>query len=226
MSTRRTENVISRGPPALNPSARSARSARRIKTQALVSETISLKSSTVAKLLCNATGHPSTVPDLSTDYTIYRLAKIDEALRPAMTAPASAENMLLAVVGAHLSGFPLNRDLLSRGATLDLVTTTAKCYKLYALPTQGAVPKPGLQRVAEGGNSIEVEVWRMPLSLMGSFLSTVAPPLGIGSIEMIDGRWVHGFICEPIGFKNAVDITAFKGWRPYIQSLSSSGSNT
>ncbi|KAJ5747763.1 uncharacterized protein N7511_009459 [Penicillium nucicola] len=133
--------------------------------------------------------------------------------------PSSANSMQLAVVGAHLSGFPLNKDLVCRGATLATATTTAPCYQLYALHTTGPVLKPGLKRVSDGGNSIEVEVWDMPLDQMGSFLNTVAAPLGLGSIELQNGRWVHGFICEPTGFENAKDVTGYGGWRSYIQSL-------
>ena len=59
-----------------------------------------------------------------------------------------------AVVGAHLSGLPLNGQLLERGARLRARTSTAPQYRLYALPGT-TPPKPGLQRVAEGGASLE-----------------------------------------------------------------------
>lgn len=135
-----------------------------------------------------------------------------------------SDAMQLAVVGAHLSGFPLNKDLVSRGATLVTATTTAPCYQLFALQKMdpNAVSKPGLKRVADGGEPIEVEVWNMPAKEMSSFLGTVATPLGIGSIELKDGQWVHGFICEPIGLENAEDVTSFSGWRGYSQSLNTS----
>ncbi|KAJ5320316.1 Urea carboxylase [Penicillium antarcticum] len=136
--------------------------------------------------------------------------------------PVSANSTQLAVVGAHLSGFPLNKDLVSRGATFATATVTAQCYQLFALHTTSPVSKPGLKRVSDGGDSIEVEVWNMPLDMMGSFLGTLAAPLGLGSIELQDGRWVHGFICEPTGFENAKDVTNFGGWRGYTQYLTSS----
>lgn len=128
--------------------------------------------------------------------------------------------MQLAVVGAHLSGFPLNKGLVSRGAVLGSITRTASCYQLFALQTNSSVQKPGLKRVVDGGESIKVEVWNMPLKTVGSFLSTIEAPLGIGSIELQDGSWVHGFICEPNGLDNAKDITSFRGWRGFMQSLS------
>ncbi|CAI7672942.1 unnamed protein product [Penicillium pancosmium] len=136
--------------------------------------------------------------------------------------PPALNLMELAVVGAHLSGFPLNKDLVSRGATLVTATATAPFYRLFALDTSGPVSKPGLKRVADGGESIEVEVWKIPLDKMGGFLGTIAAPLGIGSVELQDGRWVHGFICEPVGLENSKDITSFGGWRGYSQSLTTS----
>ena len=108
----------------------------------------------------------------------------------ALATPATQAVLPLAVVGAHLSGLPLNGQLLERGATLLQVTTTAPAYKLYALP--GTLPpKPGLQRVAEGGGAIAVEVWALPQAAVGSFLALIPPPLGLGSIELADGRQDH-----------------------------------
>ncbi|KAL4873030.1 hypothetical protein BDV12DRAFT_182654 [Aspergillus spectabilis] len=140
--------------------------------------------------------------------------------------PVPRDSMKLAVVGAHLSGFPLNKDLVVRGATLAESTATAPCYKLYQLQSTSAVLKPGLKRVASGGRSIELEVWNLPRAQFGSFLETVKAPLGIGSVELQDGQWVHGFICEPEGLVGAIDITSYGGWRAYTKSLSSATSST
>jgi len=125
--------------------------------------------------------------------------------------------MELAVVGAHLSGFPLNKDLTTLGASLSKRTSTSPHYKLYAL--QGTTPaKPGLVRDLLQGSSIEVELWAIPLSNVGAFLSTIPSPLGLGTIELEDGRWVKGFICEPYGLQGAKDVTAYGGWRKYKAS--------
>ncbi|PYI02086.1 urea amidolyase [Aspergillus sclerotiicarbonarius CBS 121057] len=136
-------------------------------------------------------------------------------------AVVNPEAMQLVVVGAHLSGLPLNKDLVMHEAKLVAATRTAPCYRLFALQTGSSIPKPGLKRVGDGGASIEVEVWELPLQKVGGFLTTVPSPLGIGSVELQDGRWVQGFICEPFGLANAEDITRFGGWRNYVQSLRS-----
>jgi allophanate hydrolase len=43
--------------------------------------------------------------------------------------------------------------------------------------------------------------------------------LGLGSLELADGRFVHGFLCEAHALANARDISAFRGWRAYLDSL-------
>ncbi len=132
--------------------------------------------------------------------------------------PATTPTLPIAVVGAHLSGLPLNGQLLERGATLREVTRTAPSYRLYALPDTRPA-KPGLQRCADGGASIEVEVWEMPLAQAGSFLALVPAPLCLGSLELADGRFVHGFLCEAHALSRATDISHFGGWRAYLASL-------
>jgi len=133
-------------------------------------------------------------------------------------APASTATLAIAVVGAHLSGLPLNGQLTERGAHLRLATTTAPQYRLFALP--GTVPpKPGLLRVASGGAAIAVEVWDVPLTAVGSFLALIPQPLGLGSLSLADSSSVHGFICEAHALNGAKDITSFGGWRAYLASL-------
>jgi allophanate hydrolase len=118
----------------------------------------------------------------------------------------------LAVVGAHLSGQPLNWQLVERGARLLRSTRTTAQYGLYALP--GTVPpKPGLIR--DGSSAIEIEVWEMPSRHYGSFVAEIPSPLGIGSLELEDGSKVQGFLCEAWAIAGAQDISAFGGWRAF-----------
>ncbi|MFZ3152989.1 allophanate hydrolase [Pseudomonas sp.] len=129
-------------------------------------------------------------------------------------APGSVR---VAVVGAHLSGMPLNFQLTSRDAVLVEQTSSATTYRLYALP--GTVPpKPGLARVAEDGAAIIVELWDIPQARFGEFVAEIPAPLGIGNLQLADGRWVKGFICEPYALNGARDITSFGGWRAFIAS--------
>lgn len=129
--------------------------------------------------------------------------------------PATQATLPLAVVGAHLSGLPLNGQLIERGATLQQATHTAPLYQLFELP--GTQPrKPGLLRCGPGGHAIEVEVWNLPLQHVGSFLALIPQPLGLGTLELADGRRVHGFLCEPLALEGAHDISHHGGWRAHL----------
>ena len=121
----------------------------------------------------------------------------------------------LVVLGAHLSGQPLNYQLTSRGAYLLSKCRTAPCYQFYAL-AQTTPEKPGLVRVTDGGVRIEVEVWRLSVSAFGSFVNEVPAPLTIGTIELDNGRWVNGFLCEPVALECAVNISRHGGWLNYL----------
>ncbi|MGA1328500.1 MAG: allophanate hydrolase [Rubrivivax sp.] len=134
---------------------------------------------------------------------------------PWLRAPATEAVLPIAVVGAHLSGLPLNGQLTERGATLLRATRTAPCYRLHELPGT-TPPKPGLQRVAAGGAAVEVEVWALPQAQVGSFLALIPAPLGLGTVELEDGSPVHGFLCEAHALAGARDITAHGGWRAWL----------
>lgn len=134
--------------------------------------------------------------------------------------------MTVAVVGAHLSGMPLNTQLTERDGVLLEATHTAPCYRLYALANT-VPPKPGLIRSEkDGGDCIPIELWRMPMKHFGSFVGLIPAPLGIGSLETTDGRWVKGFICEPWAIGDATDITALGGWRNYIAQVATNAQET
>jgi allophanate hydrolase len=124
----------------------------------------------------------------------------------------------LAVVGAHLTGLPLNRELTERGARLVRRTRTAASYRLFALPGT-TPPKPGMVRTAgEGGQAIEVEVWELPIARFGSFVAAIPGPLSIGTIELNDGGVVQGFLCESAATAGAEDISHYGGWRNYLRA--------
>jgi allophanate hydrolase len=122
----------------------------------------------------------------------------------------------LAVVGAHLTGQPLNSQLTQRGARLKKTCRTAPGYRLYALA--GTKPgKPGLARDDQfPGPGIEVEVWTIPVNQFGSFVAEVPEPLGIGNVTLDSGELVKCFVCEPYALASATEITHFGGWRAYL----------
>lgn len=140
---------------------------------------------------------------------------------PPIGAPAATgveHSIEIAVVGAHLSGQPLNYQLIERGARLVRAARSARGYSLYAL-NASTPARPGLIYDGAGKGGVELELWALPLASVGSFLAEVAPPLGIGTIVLEDGSRVKGFICEAHAAAGADDITGFGGWRAYLHSL-------
>ncbi|HET6406665.1 MAG TPA: amidase family protein, partial [Chthoniobacteraceae bacterium] len=125
----------------------------------------------------------------------------------------------LSVVGAHLSGQPLNHQLTSRGAQLIKTCRTAPCYRFFALANTTPA-KPGLVR-SPGfvGSGIDTEVWRLSPAAFGEFVAEVPAPMGIGTVTLDDGSEVKGFLCEVSALEGALDITEFGGWKAYRESL-------
>jgi allophanate hydrolase len=127
--------------------------------------------------------------------------------------------LLMAVVGAHLSGQPLNWQMTQRKARLVRTVKTHPDYRLYVLPNSTPA-KPGLVYVpGYAGQGIELEIWAMPEDTVGSFLAGIPAPLGLGTVRLEDGTSVKGFLCEPAGIEGAEEITHLGGWRNYLASL-------
>ena len=124
-------------------------------------------------------------------------------------APAWGTPATLVVVGAHLSGQPLNHELTDRGGRLIRPATTAAAYRLHALATDP--PKPGLVRVSSGGAPIAAELWALPVDGFGDFVRRVPSPLSIGTVELEDGSRHPGFLCEGWALAGTADITALGG---------------
>ena len=125
--------------------------------------------------------------------------------------------ILMAVVGAHLTGQPLNWQLTSRHARLVRTIRTHSDYRLYVLPNSTPA-KPGLvYSPGCAGPGIELEVWAMPEDTVGSFLNGIPAPLSLGTVRLEDGTNVKGFLCESSGIDGAEEITHLGGWRSYIQ---------
>lgn len=140
---------------------------------------------------------------------------------PAPLANAQDGSLELVVCGAHLQGLPLNHQLTQRGGVLVSTTHSAPRYKLFALA--GGPPKRPAMLRDENGQAIEVEVWRLPIETLGSFLAGIPAPLGLGQVELADGSWKCGFICTAGALNEggeAEDITEFGGWRGWVRSTS------
>lgn len=132
------------------------------------------------------------------------------------TAPAQTaghDRLQIVVCGAHLDGLALNYQLRQRGAILRSAARSAPHYRLYALADG---KRPGMVRDEQQGASIALEVWDLPHHEVGSFLAAIPAPLGLGKVELEDGRWLTGFICENYGLQGAQEITSYGGWRSWL----------
>jgi allophanate hydrolase len=135
---------------------------------------------------------------------------------PSRAATYNDGGIDLFVVGAHLTGMPLNKELSALKARFVAAVQTAPEYKLYALANTTPA-KPGLMRVPVGAE-IAGEVWRLTPEAFGRFVAKIPSPLGIGKIHLNDGSQVSGFLCEAYALHDAQDITALGGWRAFVAS--------
>ncbi|MDB5522374.1 MAG: putative glutamyl-tRNA(Gln) amidotransferase subunit [Rhizobium sp.] len=122
----------------------------------------------------------------------------------------------IAVVGAHLTGLPLNHELTSLGGIFLREVETVADYRLFALP--GTVPpKPGILRTTPGkGAHIKAEIWALEPSAFGTLVARIPAPLGIGTLSFTDGTTTKGFLVEAVAVDGAEDISAFGGRRGYL----------
>lgn len=164
-----------------------------------------------------ADGKPGSITLLGRSGMDGRLAGLAEAFIAAEPLPdattARADEIALAVCGAHMSGMPLNHELTVLGGRFLRATQTAPRYRLYTL-SGGPPERPGLLRI-EKGAAIALEVWALPKTAAGAFLAGIPSPLCIGTVELADGTTAHGFLVETAGVQGAEDITHLGGWRAY-----------
>jgi allophanate hydrolase len=166
-------------------------------------------------------GLPSSLTLIGRAGTDGYLASIAARLHgEAITAPARAvaPRIEIAVVGAHLSGLPLNHELTSAGGTFVRSVETVPDYRFYALPNT-TPPKPGLLRVAAGqGEGIAAEVWSLEPAAFGAFVAKIPGPLGIGTLRFSDGTEAKGFLVEAEAVRGARDISEFRGWANFLKA--------
>lgn len=110
-----------------------------------------------------------------------------------------------------MRGLKLNRNLLYVEATFVKEAKTAPIYKLWSINDV----HPAMQRVAEGGAAIALEVWEVPTSGVATVLLQEPPGLVVGKIQLIDGELILGVLGEAYACKEQREITEFGGWREY-----------
>jgi allophanate hydrolase len=141
---------------------------------------------------------------------------VETGARPAAPVRAQSDRVEIAVVGAHLSGLPLNHELSGAGGVFVRAIGTTPDYRFYALPNT-TPPKPGLLRVADdAGAAIATEVWSLDAAAFGRFVAGIPAPLGIGTVRLADGTSCKGFLVEAEAVVGADDISNYGGWRTFV----------
>ena len=121
------------------------------------------------------------------------------------------KSVQLAVNGTLMRGLELNKNLLAVGATFVKEATTAPIYKLWSINDV----HPAMQRVADGGAAIALEVWEVPTSGVATVLLQEPPGLVVGKIQLGDGAFILGVLGEAYACEEQREITEFEGWRRY-----------
>ncbi|WP_431303171.1 allophanate hydrolase [Sediminicoccus sp. BL-A-41-H5] len=166
-----------------------------------------------------ADGVPAGITLVGPAFSEGRLAGIGAAMhhaaglgpKPPAPAEMAADEIGLFCIGAHMSGLPLNGQVLGFGGRFLRAARTAPTYRLFDLGN-----RPGMVRAATGGASILGEIWALPAASIGPFLAAIPPPLGFGRVTLEDGSTVLGFQAESEGVANAPEITARGGWRAHL----------
>ena len=139
--------------------------------------------------------------------------------QPTWLAPAHgarADEIIVAVVGAHRRGMPLNDELMRLGARFLETIRTAPDYQLFLL-ADDEPKKPGLLRVSAGSAAqIELETWALSPAGFGRFVASLPPPTSIGTIRLLDGRLVKGFLVEAEAVASARNISSYGSWPAFL----------
>jgi allophanate hydrolase len=148
------------------------------------------------------------------DELVWRLGGAEFSLD--LAAPSSPRKEL-AVFGAHMRGLPLSARLVELGGEFIGEATTAPHYQMVALDQL----RPGVIRRTDGGCEIALEVWSLPAESLGHLLGEIPSPLGLGRVQLSDGREICGFLCEAYAAEGKLDISAVGGWRNHLISRDS-----
>lgn len=121
-----------------------------------------------------------------------------------------------AVNGTLMRGLELNGNLQKVGASFLREDVTAPIYRLWSIGDR----HPAMLRVGEQersqGKAIALEVWEVSADALGTILLAEPAGLSIGKVLLADGQEVLGVLGEPFLCENQLEITAYGGWRNYI----------
>lgn len=158
------------------------------------------------------------------DYALIDFAeRVDVVVDYSATDPEPVPDNIgtdLFVVGEHMRGLSLNRQLTDLGARFVGEVVTAPSYSLVRLDTNPAKPTIVRRASGKGGRSIQGELWRMPVQSMTHLLESLPHPMTLGPVDLLNGNTVVGFSADAMVFEESEDISSYSGWREYKSSVS------
>jgi len=124
------------------------------------------------------------------------------------------QNVKLAINGTLMRGFKLNPNMIAAGATFLREDRTEPAYRLWTINDN----HPAMIRVTDGsGVSVAVEIWDVPPGGIASILIKEPPGLSIGKVRLEGGETVLGVLGEPALVEHQKEISAYGGWRAYVE---------
>jgi gamma-glutamylcyclotransferase (GGCT)/AIG2-like uncharacterized protein YtfP len=114
-----------------------------------------------------------------------------------------------------MRGLELNPNLIAAGAQFVREDRTEPAYRLFSIGDR----YPGMFRVAEGGVSVAVEVWRVPSAGVSAILLQEPAGLCMGRVRLAGGETTVGVLAEQILCEGQKEITRFGGWRAYRDAV-------
>jgi allophanate hydrolase len=134
---------------------------------------------------------------------------------PAPAPQSKSATASIALVGAHLSGLPLNSLVSGRGGRLLRRAQTDAGYRMMRVPGSG-VARPGLIAGDGPAEGFSVEIWEVPLQTLGSLAAELTAPLHFGRLRLSDGTTVLSYLGDDTALAGAQDISEYGGWRAYV----------
>lgn len=118
---------------------------------------------------------------------------------------------LVAVNGTLMRGLELNGNMTKAGGVFVREDQTDAHYRLWSINDR----HPGMIRVMEGGVSVALEIWELPMASFATLLLSEPAGLAIGKVKLADGSEVLGVLAEPWLVEGQREITEHGSWRQY-----------
>jgi hypothetical protein len=126
---------------------------------------------------------------------------------------------LMFLNGEGMNGGAAHRHIA--GTALVAATRTAPLYRFFSFRDEF----PGILPVADGGASIQGELYDVPMDRLRALVVTEPPELELTIVELDGGRLSFGMVVRAGEQQGAgvLDITEHGGWRAYRASRAARG---